>query len=1087
MAGIELTDAHVDAIFTEEDAADGRELVSRLPVRVLKAETGREFSAALVTVGSLNVEIEMGAAGEIDLWCGHDGSGRCAHGAAALLALAERSEPFGVGGVGQGDGRRRAPTSDTWERTLKSLMPAEPSSDGADPPGGIALLFAVRDPDPGDPPGAGVAGRPPRGGWPGTAREGVGTGISWRQVSESDAQDARWRALAEIESLFAGRHNFRVAEERIRRGSRTGSHGAGGWGTPDWIRLDAVPSRGLWEALLAAHDSGVEFVTDDREQRAIDVSDAAHEAVLDLRMVGGRLWVEAAVTDADDPGARAAVMSLGAPTAAIARITDDPARLDLLIPLASPTTPEWDRFFEKGHLSIPATRIADFTHDYLPQLREVAPLVSSDGSFDLPAPALPELVLAIRHADPVARLFWEWQLPPREYRGRQAERDLLHEVERAAGRFAHLLGRGRADRNFPARDLDADQTVEFLAHVLPALRRVEGLTIETHDEVPSFSFATEDPVIQIGADPSGEDWFELNIVVSIQGEPVSSSDLLRALSLGRTYFRLLSGTVFPLTDERFARLRDVLTEAKALHDFPAEHPTLPRYQFDLWQELAEVGLLEKQHAAWVGSMRALGDDRVERREPPPSFRATLRDYQQHGFSWLDFLRRHRLGGILADDMGLGKTVQVLAALDQARADDPEARFLVVTPTSVVGHWIAEAERFAPELGAVAVTSTTRKRKTPLDEAAGGARLIVTSYAILRHDAEDFARAGFRILVLDEAQNVKNSSSRGYAAARLVGAPTTFAVTGTPLENNLMELFSLVTLAAPGLVGTRSHFREHFSRTIEKQGNPARLEQLRARVRPFLLRRTKEEVAPELPPKTVQVIEVPLHPTHQRAYERRFRREQQKLLGLLDDVNKNQIQILASLTRLRREALDPSFGDAADVAGVRSAKLDALGELLDEITADGHRALVFSQFTDFLGLAAGVAESRGIKFSYLDGSTTQRQRQRMVDRFQNGEDPAFFISLKAGGTGLNLTSADYCILLDPWWNPAAEEQAIDRAHRIGQTKPVMVYRLISAGTIEQKVRELQQKKRQLASSVLAGTAASGLTSDDYRALIDGHPV
>ena len=1080
MAGIELTDAHVDALFTEEDAADGRELVSLLPVRVLRAETGREFSAALVAVGSLNIEVEMRDTGSIDLWCAHDGAGFCAHGAAAILALADRDEPFGVGAPARGRSRR-APAADAWERTLKSVLPAPPG-DGADPPGGFALLFDIREPEQGDPQGAGVAIRPAVRGSRGSAGRWVRTGISWQKIADSDDPDPRWRALADIEALFAGRHNFHASGARIRSGSRGASFGAGGWGAPDWIRLDAVPSRGLWEALLAAHDAGVEFVTDDRAQSGIALLDRAREAVLDLRMMGDRLWVEAVVSDADSTMGRAGLLPVGAPTAAMAQLDGDPPRLEALIPLLRPTTPEWDRLRGKRHVSVPAIRIPDFTNDYLPHLRDVAPLLSSDGSFEVPEPALAELVLAIRHAAPASRLFWEWELPPGERRNRQAERDLLEQVERAAGPYAHLLGRGRSDRVFPPRDLDADETVEFLAHVLPALRRVERVRVEAHDEVPAFSFATEDPVIRIGADPSGEDWFELNVVVTIQGEPVSSSALLTALSHGRTYFRLLSGTVFPLTDERFTALRDVLTEAKALHDSPPDHPTLPRYDIDLWQQLADAGVLDTQHASWVETMRSLGDDRIEHRDPPGSFRADLREYQQQGFSWLDFLRRHRLGGILADDMGLGKTVQVLAAIEQARADEPDARFLVVTPTSVVGHWMAEAARFAPELEAVAITSTATARTSPLAHAIGNARLVVTSYAILRHDADDFAAAGFRILVLDEAQNVKNSSSKGYAAARLVGAPTVFVVTGTPLENNLMELFALVTLAAPGLVGTRSHFRERFSRAIEKRGGTERLAQLRARVRPFLLRRTKEQVAPELPSKTVQIREVPLHPAHQRAYDRRFRREQQKLLGLLDDVRQNQIQILASLTRLRREALDPSFGDAADIAGVRSAKLDALGELLDEITADGHRALVFSQFTDFLGLAAEVAERRGIRFSYLDGSTTGPQRQRMVDRFQNGEDPAFFISLKAGGTGLNLTAADYCILLDPWWNPAAEEQAIDRAHRIGQTKPVVVYRLISAGTIEQKVRDLQHKKRQLFSRMLEGAETPALTADDYRALV-----
>ena len=1075
MTNILLTDAHVDALFDEEDADDGRALASRMPVRVLRAETGREFSAALVAVGALNVEVEMHASGGVELWCGHCGAGMCAHGAAAVAVLAEHDEPFGVGAVGRPEHPRRAPEGEPWERTLRGVLapPADPGR--ADPPGELALLFDIRSHEPESPKGRGIAIRPAIRGSSGAWVRG---GISWAHIAESDDPDPRWRALADIEGIYSGRHNFAASADRLRRATAHGMLPASSWNSPAWVRLDAAPSRGLWDALQTAYDAGVEFIADAGGQEPVAVSQVACRAVIDLRIVGGRLWADPTIVDRSDPDERSRSLPIGAPTIAVARSAGRDDAIAEILPLEQPTTPEFDRLYASGHLTIPAARIPDFERDFLPQLREVAPLVSSDGTFDVPEPPLPELVLAVRHADPVARLFWEWEYAPDERRNRAAERDLMDRVEQAAGAFSHLLARGRADRVFPARDLDRDETVEFLAHVLPAIRGVEGLRIEAHDEVPAYSFATEEPQISIGVDPSGEDWFELNIVVTIQGEPVSSSALLTALSRGQTYFRLLSGTVFPLTDERFARLRDVLTEAKALTDSPPEHPQLPRNQLDLWQELAEVGLLDRQTADWFAAMRELGDDRVEQRDPPASFRAALRDYQLDGFSWLDFLRRHRLGGLLADDMGLGKTVQVLAALDAARADEPGARFLVVAPTSVVGHWLTEAERFAPEVTATAIGETSRKRGTSVADAMGDAALVVTSYAILRLDAEQFHDAGFRIVVLDEAQQVKNSSSKGYAAARMLGAATTFVVTGTPLENNLLELFALTPLAAPGLFGTRSHFREHFQRSIERDHNGDRLERLRARVRPFLLRRTKEEVAPELPPKTEQVLEIPLHPAHQRAYERRFRREQQKLLGLLDDVNQNQVQILASLTRLRREALHPAFGDGSGP----SAKLEALGGLLEEIVADGHRALVFSQFTEFLGLAAEVADDRGIRYSYLDGSTTRAGRQRMIDRFENGDDPAFFISLKAGGTGLNLTAADYCILLDPWWNPAAEEQAIDRTHRIGQSRPVMVYRLISAGTIEQKVLDLQAKKRRLFDDVLSGAGATPFTADDYRELL-----
>ncbi|WP_221584830.1 DEAD/DEAH box helicase [Microbacterium sp. G2-8] len=1077
-----LTPALVNGLFLPDDAEAGRMLADRLPIRITQIELGRDVSTALVSVGALAVSVlaEIRDDGEVDVrcWCPHDGDAWCGHAAAALYALAERDEPFGVGGVGHGIGRPRAmPQREPWERTLSGLFDPTEADDGADEPSEIALLFAVRRSESGDPKGDGVAIRPAvrgaRGAW-------VRSAVTWRDVTEVRTTDPRWRALAEIEALHASRENFAAVGERLRAGSRYRSHYGGGWGAPDWIRLDAVPSRGLWQAFADAHEAGVEFVADDPAQGGVALASGRAEGRVDLRSVRGRLWVEPVVIDEGAP-LEGRTLPLGAPTAAVARIGGAHASIESLVPLAQPVGPAYDALQRSGHLSIPPERIDDFTRDYLPRLREVAPLVSSDGSFAIPDPPRPVLVLAVRHADPVCRTFWEWEHPAGAGRQRRVEHEIMDAVEAAAGRFAHLLGRRRIDRVLPARDLGRDETVEFLAEVLPAVRALDDVRVELHDEVPSYEFATEAPVVSVGADPSGHDWFELNIVVTIQGEPVSSSELLKALAQGRTYFTLMSGTTFPLLGENFAKLRDILAEARALDDRPSDQVRVSRYQVDLWQELAEIGVVATQESAWFDAMGRLGDAQAERADPPDSFRAELRDYQRDGFSWLDFLRRHRLGGVLADDMGLGKTVQVLAALDAARVDEPDARYLVVTPTSVVGHWVHEAERFAPALGAVAIGQTAAKRGTALAQAAGEARLLVTSYAIFRLDHEAFQQMGFRVLVLDEAQQVKNSASRGYACARTLDVPTKFAVSGTPMENDLMELFAVATLVAPGLFGSRSHFREEYHRAITRENDRSRLDRLRSRLRPFLLRRTKELVAPELPPKTEQTIEVALRPDHRRAYDKRFRREQQRLLGMLDNVDENRVQILAALTTLRRHALDPVF---ADTTGP-SAKLEELGRLLDEIVADGHRVLVFSQFTEFLGLAAQTADDRGIRYAYLDGSTSQRGRERMIARFRSGDVPAFFISLKAGGVGLTLTEADYCILLDPWWNPAAETQAIDRTHRIGQDRPVMVYRLIAEGTIEQKVMQLQDRKRKLFEDVLGSgdaTATGALSAEDFRALL-----
>jgi SNF2 family DNA or RNA helicase len=438
-------------------------------------------------------------------------------------------------------------------------------------------------------------------------------------------------------------------------------------------------------------------------------------------------------------------------------------------------------------------------------------------------------------------------------------------------------------------------------------------------------------------------------------------------------------------------------------------------------------------------------------------------------------------------MGLGKTLQALALVCRARAEGGSAPFLVVAPTSVVSNWKREAATFAPGLRVVLVSESEVKRAraggASVADLAAGADLVVTSYALLRIDVEAWAAQSWGGLVLDEAQFVKNHRAKTYASARRVAAPFTLAVTGTPLENNLMDLWALLSLTAPGLFPDPDRFTEFYRRPIERGGDQAKLDQLRRRIRPLVLRRTKESVAPELPAKSEQVVDVVLAPRHQRIYQTHLQRERQKVLGLIEDVDTNRFTILASLTLLRQLSLDASLVDPAH-AGVPSAKIELLVDQLTELVAEGHRALVFSQFTSFLGRVRERLDAAGIAYAYLDGRT--RNRDRVVQRFRDGEAPVFLISLKAGGFGLNLTEADYCFLLDPWWNPAAEAQAVDRTHRIGQTKTVLVYRMVSADTIEEKVMQLKARKTELFDSVLGddGMAGTALTADDIRALLVG---
>jgi SNF2 family DNA or RNA helicase len=502
----------------------------------------------------------------------------------------------------------------------------------------------------------------------------------------------------------------------------------------------------------------------------------------------------------------------------------------------------------------------------------------------------------------------------------------------------------------------------------------------------------------------------------------------------------------------------------------------------LWEELLTLGVVAEQSVAWQQSVAALLDaTAVPEVAVPEVLSAELRHYQVEGYRWLSFLWEARLGGILADDMGLGKTLQLLAAICRARELRPDSPpVLVVAPTSVLRTWEGEAARFAPGLRVAVVERTARKRTESLAELRAGADVVVTSYTLLRLDEEEYAAEGWEAVVLDEAQFVKNRQARVYKAVRRLRSRTKFAVTGTPLENNLMDLWSLLSIVAPGLFASPDVFAELYRRPIEMGSDPAALPRLRRRIRPLLLRRTKDAVATELPPKQEQVLSVALEPAHRRLYDRHLAAERKRVLGLVDDLDTNRITILRSLTLLRQLSLSPALIDD-DLPGT-SAKIDALVDLVQELAAEGHRALVFSQFTSFLALVRKRLDAERIAYSYLDGRT--RKREERITAFREGADPVFLISLKAGGFGLTLTEADYVFILDPWWNPAAENQAIDRTHRIGQDSPVMVYRLVSEDTIEEKVVALQQRKRDLFSRVVEDGSGLGapLTADDIRGLL-----
>ncbi len=561
---------------------------------------------------------------------------------------------------------------------------------------------------------------------------------------------------------------------------------------------------------------------------------------------------------------------------------------------------------------------------------------------------------------------------------------------------------------------------------------------------------------------SGVDWFDLDATIEFDGVAPELPELLRAARDRSRLVRLSDGTVGILPEEWLNRWRLVAALGDSRGGKLRIHAS-QAWLLDAWLAESDGAIdVDAKFTRIREGLRRCSEPR-ERAEPR-GFHGTLRPYQREGLGWMHFLSEASVGGILADDMGLGKTVQVLALLLERRAK-ARGPALVVAPLSVLFNWQRESERFTPGLTCVLHHGTSRaKRAARLEDAD----IVVTSYGTLRKDVEFLKGIQFDAAVLDEAQAIKNDKSQSAKAARLLKADLRLALSGTPIENHLGELVSILRYANPEVVDGSKAFQDVLA---GPRGDVATARLVARAVRPFLLRRTKEAVASDLPPKTEQVVTVELEGAERRAYDDLRKRIAAKILDLEETLGLEKIglHVLEALLRLRQAACHPGLLDPAR-AGEGSAKLDTLIDRLDEVRGSGHKALVFSQFTTFLAIVRARLDAQGTRYEYLDGQT--KQREARVKSFQ--EDPSvplFLVSLKAGGAGLNLTAADYVFLLDPWWNPAVEAQAIDRTHRIGQTRPVTAYRLIARDTIEDKVRELQERKRELANALFEGVGTS----------------
>lgn len=646
--------------------------------------------------------------------------------------------------------------------------------------------------------------------------------------------------------------------------------------------------------------------------------------------------------------------------------------------------------------------------------------------------------------------------------------------------------------------------------VFPQLQS-EGWQIETD---PSFPFQ---PIKQIGEwyanidnqPNSGIDWFDLEMGVEVDGKRINILPhivrLLRNPNVRSTmdnenltdsemiYTQLDDGRYLPIPAKKIQFIARTLIE---LYDFNAlTHDG--RLRLSTWQS-AQLAELEHAMAAsqlrWFGSsqLRELGNKlrdfkQIEKVTLPESFHNTLRHYQEDGVSWLQFLRDHNLNGILADDMGLGKTIQALAHImvekESGRMKDP---VLVVAPTSLMTNWKSEAARFAPSLRVLILQGNDRKNDF---DRISDHDLILTTYPLLSRDKDTLLNHHYHLLILDEAQMIKNPNTMAHRIVQQLHAQHRLCLTGTPMENHLGELWSLFHFLMPGFLGDNRKFTQTFRKPIEKRQDQERQMALTRRVHPFMLRRTKEEVVSELPAKTEIVQHIELLPTQRDLYESVRLAMHSKIQLEIEErgLKRSQIIILDALLKMRQVCCDPRLLKIDSAKNVKeSAKLQFLIDTLPEMIEENRKILLFSQFTSMLALIEAELKKLKIPYVILTGQT--KDRQTPINDFQTGKVPLFLISLKAGGTGLNLTAADTVIHYDPWWNPAVENQATDRAYRIGQDKPVFVYKLVTVGTVEEKILDMQHHKAALFAGVFDGNAASAgsITPEDLEALFEPLP-
>lgn len=950
--------------------------------------------------------------------------------------------------VGREDAREKRRSVPEWSRVLQQMLGDDHDRLGEP----LALVVDAHDP--------GVE--------PSLIPLRRGTSAAWttKRASWLDLTATQWASVTD--GLDPTHVSLMREGYRLSRESRS-------WHSRTEVTLSSLGEHAYaWLARLVR--AGVELFTSPEADERVVLSHATWDADIDVRSGDDGLDVRVVARNGDEVITRpridrdASVLLLDGGRA-IARIEG----LGML-----------DGFPLDRALHIPAADVAEFRGTWLPALLKRFSMASSDGSFDAQARPDVSVVGTVRRDGESVVVRWWAEYQQGESRSRTPVAHCMQdEAVAEIVRRVESWGRGMDSAlwSAPPRTgrLAPWRVPAFLEEVVDT-EGIDGLVWDVAEDVRAIDVREDGFEVDLNVDPAERDWFDLNVRLRLGNVTISVREALEAIAGGQDYVEV-AGTWVRLDGERIRSLATLLEEARTLVGWDGEGVRLTPMQVGVVDLFATASDHVAMSDAWRMRIAPLRDASTDAGLPPlPSLATILRPYQRRGHAWLTARLSGGIGGILADDMGLGKTVQILSAVAALRAHAGESSpVLVVVPTSVVGVWLDQARTFTPALEVRVVKETATRRGTTIREEVENADIVVTSYTLARLESEQWSQVRLGGLVIDEAQAVKNPRTATYRALRDLDAPWKLAVSGTPIENSLSDLWSLLSLTCPGLLPPWEAFQQQVRKPIENGTDPAMLARLSAYVAPFVMRRTKEEVAPDLPDKIVDVVRVDLGKEHRHIYDQFLARERARILDLLRDVDANRMSVLASITRLRQLALDPALVEKS-YAHVGSAKIEYLADRLDEIVPLGHQALVFSQFTSFLERIRHMLERRGISVVQLDGST--RGRAEVIEKFRSGQAQVFLISLKAGGSGLTLTEADYVYVMDPWWNPAAEEQAIDRAHRIGQTKKVNVYRMVATDTIEAKVVELQDRKRQLISSVMNGTGTGARLSEaDLRGLLD----